>query len=141
MKQNHTNKISDQDFIKTFEELPHIGKLANKLKLPHITVWRRAHKLGLKFQKEGSGSKIDLQEILQGLHPHYQTLKLKNRLLKDEIFKNVCDECGILEWNNKPLNMQLDHVNGDSSDHRLDNLRMLCPNCHAQTETYCGKNK
>ena len=141
MKQKNTDKVSDQDFIAAYNEQPHIGKLAHKLKLPHISIWRRAHKLGLTFHGHGSGSKIDLQEILQGLHPHYQTLKLKNRLLKEGIFKNECCECGITEWNNKPLNMQLDHINGDSSDHRKENLRMLCPNCHAQTETYCGRNK
>lgn len=141
MKQNHTNKISDQEFIEAYKEIPHIGKLASKFKLPHITVWRKAFKLGLKFHGEGSGSKIELEEILNGFHPHYQSLKLKKRLLKEGIFRNVCSECGISEWNSKSLNMQLDHINGDSSDHRKNNLRMLCPNCHAQTETFCGKNK
>lgn len=57
-------------------------------------------------------------------------------------FKNECQECGLgNQWNGKTLRLQLDHVNGISNDNRLENLRFLCPNCHSQTETFCGKNK
>ncbi len=53
----------------------------------------------------------------------------------------VCSVCsqGII-WNNKPLTLQLDHINGDNKDHRYNNLRLLCPNCHTQTETFGAKN-
>lgn len=44
-------------------------------------------------------------------------------------------------WNNKALCLELDHINGDSGDNRQENLRFLCPNCHSQTITYCGRNK
>jgi hypothetical protein len=71
----------------------------------------------------------------------FQTYKLKQRLLKEGFLENKCSECGITNWNNKNLNMHLDHINGKSDDHRLENIRMLCPNCHSQTETYCAKNK
>ena len=63
------------------------------------------------------------------------------RLLKEKIFKNECNVCCISEWNNKKISMQLDHINGDSSNHKKENLRFLCPNCHSQTDTFCGKNK
>ncbi len=87
-------------------------------------------------------NKFKLDDILQGLHPTYQTNKLKCRLLNAGIFKNVCAECNQgPEWNGKPLVLQLDHVNGISTDHRLENLRILCPHCHSQTETFTGKNK
>lgn len=52
-----------------------------------------------------------------------------------------CENCKITEWCGKPAPIQLDHVNGDSDDNRKENLRLLCPNCHAQTDTYCGKNQ
>ncbi len=71
----------------------------------------------------------------------FQTYKLKQRLLKEGLIQNKCSECGVSDWNNKVLNMHLDHINGINNDHRLENLRMLCPNCHSQTDTYCGKNK
>jgi hypothetical protein len=50
-----------------------------------------------------------------------------------------CNSCGIDEWNNKPLSLQLDHLNGINNDHRLENLQWLCPNCHSQTETWGSK--
>lgn len=62
---------------------------------------------------------------------------LKDRILKENLIEYVCAECGMLpEWNNKALVLHLDHTNGDGFDHRIENLRFLCPNCHAQTETY-----
>lgn len=66
--------------------------------------------------------------------------KLKIRLLREEILKPLCSICKNIEWCGKPIPLQLDHINGDSSNNNLDNLRLLCPNCHAQTDTYCGKN-
>lgn len=52
-------------------------------------------------------------------------------------------QCSICEmepsWNNKPLTLQLDHINGNNKDNRKENLRWICPNCHSQTDTYCGK--
>lgn len=65
---------------------------------------------------------------------------VKTRLMQAGILKNRCDECGIDEWQGKPLSIHVDHINGVRDDHRLVNLRMLCPNCHSQTETYGGKN-
>lgn len=85
---------------------------------------------------------VPLEDILTGKCPTYKTHSLKQRLLKENIKKNVCEECGQEEvWNNKPLVMHLDHIDGNSENHQLHNLRMLCPNCHTQTKTYAGKNK
>jgi hypothetical protein len=52
----------------------------------------------------------------------------------------TCSYCGLGElWNGKALSLQLDHINGVFNDNRLENLRLLCPNCHSQTDTYAGK--
>lgn len=53
---------------------------------------------------------------------------------------NKCEECGIEEWNSKPITLQVDHVNGNRRDNRHTNLKILCPNCHSQTETFGVKN-
>ncbi|MGE0542259.1 MAG: HNH endonuclease [Dehalococcoidia bacterium] len=65
---------------------------------------------------------------------------LKHRLLTDGLLVNQCAICGISEWCGKPLTLHLDHINGKNNDDRLENLRLLCPNCHSQTDTYCGGN-
>lgn len=69
--------------------------------------------------------------------------KLKNRLLKEGIKEYKCEnpECGRTEWNGKPIPLELHHINGDNTDNRLENLQLLCPNCHAQTDNYSGKNQ
>jgi hypothetical protein len=54
---------------------------------------------------------------------------------------NVCSVCRITEWNGKPIVMELEHINGDSSDNSLSNCCLICPNCHSQTPTYKGRNK
>jgi 5-methylcytosine-specific restriction endonuclease McrA len=51
-----------------------------------------------------------------------------------------CAECGISEWNNRPLTLQVDHIDGDRVNNEMDNLRYLCPNCHTQTDTWGVKN-
>lgn len=65
---------------------------------------------------------------------------LKERLLNEKLLEYKCKECGINDWNNRPLSLQLDHINGISDDNRLENLRLLCPNCHSQTPTFGGRN-
>jgi 5-methylcytosine-specific restriction endonuclease McrA len=65
---------------------------------------------------------------------------VRKRILSEELLPYVCSECGNTgEYNNKPLSLQLDHINGINNDHRLINLRFLCPNCHTQTDTHSGK--
>jgi Zn finger protein HypA/HybF involved in hydrogenase expression len=72
---------------------------------------------------------------------HHQSFKLKSRLIAEGLKEHKCECCGINEWNGKPAPIELDHINGNHHDNRLENLRILCPNCHAQTDTYRGKNK
>ena len=66
---------------------------------------------------------------------------MKARLIKEGYIEYKCAICGIKDWLGQPLSLQLDHINGINDDHRLENLRLLCPNCHSQTDTYAGKNK
>lgn len=64
---------------------------------------------------------------------------IKERL-KDLGIKQCCSECGIDTWNGKKIPLELDHINGDSKDNSVENLRLLCPNCHSLTDTWRGKN-
>lgn len=66
---------------------------------------------------------------------------LRDWFKKGEYVPYQCDCCGISEWQGKELVLQLDHINGNNHDNRLENLHWLCPNCHSQTDTFCGKHK
>lgn len=65
---------------------------------------------------------------------------IKARLLRAGVKDNRCEECGLISWRERPLSMALHHVNGDGDDNRIENLRLLCPNCHSQTENFAGRN-
>lgn len=64
---------------------------------------------------------------------------VRNYLLKT--FGNKCFECNITEWMNKPILVEVEHIDGNSENNSIDNLKLLCPNCHSQTPTYRNKNK
>ena len=65
---------------------------------------------------------------------------IRKRILRDNLLPYLCGLCDNPgEWRGAPLPLDLDHINGDPLDHRLENLRWLCPNCHGQTPTHCRK--
>lgn len=65
---------------------------------------------------------------------------MKRRLLAEGLKEPVCEMCGQDEmWHGRPMSMILDHINGVRDDHRLENLRMVCPNCAATLDTHCGR--
>jgi Zn finger protein HypA/HybF involved in hydrogenase expression len=67
---------------------------------------------------------------------------VKTLIIKKNLLPYICSICGMQPfWNGKILKLQMDHINGIRTDHRLENLRMVCPNCHSQTETFGSKNK
>jgi len=142
--------VSDEQIVEAALNSMSGAAAAVKLGIKYDTFRVHAKRLGV-FNPNQSGKgikkpisderKFVLDDILNGKHPQYPTGKLKKRLLENKIFQNICSECGVTEWNGKKLVMHLDHKDGDRHNHKLSNVRMLCPNCHSQTDTYCGKNK
>jgi 5-methylcytosine-specific restriction endonuclease McrA len=95
----------------------------------------------LKGKKHDWKPKKSLDEILVSNSTYTDRGAIKKRLLEKGLLTYECSACGLSDWLGKPISLHLDHINGINNDHRLENLRLLCPNCHSQTDTYAGKNK
>lgn len=98
------------------------------------------------FLSGGSFRKLSLEEILvkDSQYPKNCSYRLKQRLWSAGILEPICVLCGISdEWNGQKGtdHLELDHINGHPTDNRIDNLRILCSNCHSWTETNCGKKR
>ncbi|GAA4013866.1 hypothetical protein GCM10022408_28740 [Hymenobacter fastidiosus] len=94
---------------------------------------------GLRYRS--FGRKAFLPEILVENSPYAFTHGLRGRLLKEGWKQHQCEECGLQERQGQLIPLELHHLNGVHNDHRIENLQLLCPNCHALTKSYRGKNK
>ena len=92
---------------------------------------------GLKFNPK---KKQRIEDILTK-NSSYQSFKLKKRLLKEGLKEKKCELCGLVEWKGFPIPLELHHINGDNRDNRIQNIQLVCPNCHALTDNYRGLNK
>ena len=92
---------------------------------------------GSKGRKTSKEYKPAMEYILNGLY--ITSHKLKNKLIKDGIKEHKCECCGGTEWMGQPIPIELDHIDGNHYNNALENLRLLCPNCHSQTPTNSGK--
>ena len=145
---------TDADFIEAWTTSGSIRQVLGKLGLVeaggnYACAKKRADALGLtKEHMHGQswnkgkkvGPKRPVEEYLSNQRP-IQSYKLKNRLLAEGLKQHKCECCGISEWNGQPAPIELDHIDGNHHNNTLDNLRVICPNCHAQTDNYRGKNK
>jgi hypothetical protein len=141
-------KNTDQQIIEVCTSAKTMAQADVILNMHFNTLKSKAIKLGVYMpnqsgkgiNKRNNGNKIPLAEILDGKHPSYQTNKLRIRLINEGFKEHICENCGINDWLNLPISLELDHIDGNRTNHKLDNLRILCPNCHSQTSTYRGKN-
>lgn len=143
-----TEEIKDmikKDYIENFFSIRDIAKkynikskeyLCNKLLKGHVRNYSEASKIAHRL----NGKERPLEEILVEHSTYDNTVYLRMKLFCSGLKEQKCECCGLTEWYGKPIPLQLHHINGVHDDNRLENLQILCPNCHSLTENYAGKN-
>lgn len=157
MKDNWSNrKCSKEEFINawnsssTYREIQEKLGYCNKTSInkPKFIIWAKELDLDLNSVTDHSETSsvkstprrnYSLEDIFIVDSTFKNTVVIKN-ILKHDLIPYVCQQCNVgNKWNGLNLTLQLDHINGINNDHRLENLRFLCPNCHSQTDTYTSK--
>ena len=153
-------KCTDADFISAVKQAHSIRNLLHILDIKEAggnykTVKMRIERLnvdvshfgGIKQRQGWSKGKLfpgrnatPLDQILVEHSEYTNSNALRKRLLREGVFKHECSVCFNTEWLGNPIALELEHKNGDNRDHRLENLTLLCPNCHAMTPSYRGRN-
>ena len=114
---------------------------------PNSKSYRRFHEacasmgIDFSFPNKFKTTKFTPESVLHENFPKRRNVLVKKIVIENGFLDNECSICKLgPEWNGVKLVLQLDHINGIYNDNRIENLRILCPNCHSQTATYAGKN-
>ena len=122
------------------------AEIARRLKCRVVTLNTWLDRLGIRYSgnQGGKGYRTDPKYIpaleylkLVGCKPY----NLKLKLLREGIKDHKCEECLNVEWNGHIIPLEIEHIDGDRWNNELENIKLLCPNCHALTATYCRKKK
>jgi len=138
MRNSNRKRQPKHILLELLNEHGNYNRVAKFLGIPHSTLTSDLKFYGL--YKRILREEYKLEDILNNVYP-LDSGNLKKKLMKELNWKNQCGLCGIEDWQGKPLVMQLDHIDGNNKDNSLKNLRLLCPNCHAQTDTFGTRNK
>lgn len=148
---------SDTDLINAVANSKSLGEVADTLRLvrggSYKTIKAFIKKLNIdtshffslsELQKRARSTRKlkakSINEIFIENGEYHDYKRVKFLIIKNALLEYKCSKCSITSWQNEEINLQMDHINGNKCDNRLENLRFLCPNCHSQTDTFCGKN-
>ena len=87
------------------------------------------------------GKELTPNELIFVQNSKFDNDIVKKRILQNNLLPYECAKCQLTEWQGSSIVLELEHSNGVRNDHRIENLKFLCPNCHSQTETFRGRNK
>ena len=154
MRKSKIYLYTDEEFINILKQSYSMSDCLTKFGFskygsgPRETIKKRCLELSIDLQtifcdtpKKIVSHKFEINDILVQNSQYKNRVHLKNRLISEGLLQYQCALCGNNGyWNGKKLVLQLDHINGINDDNRIDNLRLLCPNCHSQTQTFSGRN-
>lgn len=134
------NKVYDWKAVQQFRDLGHSFKECKKKFGFASQSWSAAIKRGDLISRPAVN--LVKSDVMLTENSRYPRVSVRRRVLKDKLLPYVCQLCHAEPlWQSKPLALVLDHINGVFNDHRLSNLRFLCPNCNAQLPTFSGRNR
>ena len=135
-----------EEILKWVNENKSKAFISKQLKCKQETLNNYLIKMGIKYAGNQSGkgmtktkNKLSFQEYLD-TSIDIQKNKVRIKLLEEGIKPHKCENCGLEEWMGQPIPVELHHVDGDKTHNELSNYQLLCPNCHALTNSYRGKN-
>lgn len=137
----YSNVITKEMIVEACKKATSWSDLTKKL-----DVKRSSIPFAQRYVKEWN---LDVSHFKSHAHDPLERLRIRPKEAKGRLWLYLlkigreykCETCGLGDaWNNKKITLQVDHINGVSYDHRPENLRFLCPNCHSQTDTFCWKN-
>lgn len=148
-KFGNIKKLTKEDFVEVCSNSESMSEACSKLGIHFGTFKKYAEKYGcykpnqsLKGGNKEIGNRFNLKDVIfEGKYQGYSRRRIKERLISEGYKDCRCEKCNRTKWNNKPIPLELEHKDGNGRNNLIENLELLCPNCHAQTSTYRGKNK
>ena len=135
-----------EEILKWINENKSKAFISKQLKCKQETLNNYLIKMGINYTGNQSGkgmtktkNKLSFQEYLD-TSIDIQSNKVRLKLLEEGIKPHKCENCGLEEWMGQPIPLELHHIDGDKTHNELSNYQLLCPNCHALTNSYRGKN-
>ena len=134
------SEITKEEFIKVCEESKTKIEACKRLGMHRNTFEKYLKLFNIEFTKKFKEKvKYDIKDILDGKYPYYNTSHLNYRLIKEGIKERRCEKCGRTHWFDDPIVLELHHIDGNKTNNSLENLQLLCPNCHSHTDNFKSK--
>ena len=140
-KKEHDGSYGSGRFCSEFCARNFVSTQNRKEKNKKISLKLYGHKVSQEARERAGrhSSQTKLRQLLEADFDSLTVESKKKRVIVEQ--DKACSRCGIKEWMGTPLTLQVDHADGDTQNNQRENLRGLCPNCHSQTPTYCGKGR
>ena len=134
---------TDEDIIRLSKEVKSIAGLLRALEIKAVggnynSIKRHLQRLNIDTT-HWTGSAWNKDQQLKDWSDYTRVVNLKPHLIKER--GHECQRCNLTEWLERPITLEVEHVDGDNTNNNEDNLLLLCPNCHSQTPTWRRKKK